>query len=70
MDVLGRVQFYLRATRLPPTLFGRLAINDPRLVGDLAKGRTPGRRVEARIDAFIAARGPQPYTPRPKGRPR
>jgi hypothetical protein len=41
---------------MPPTLFGREAVNDPRLVGDLTNGRQPGAAVTARIDAYIASR--------------
>lgn len=70
MDVLGRILAYLRATRLPPTRFGRLAVNDPRLVDDLLRGRTPGPRTVARIDAFIARRGCVEHVPSPRGRRR
>lgn len=54
-EVLVRVQSYLKATGMPPTLFGRRTINDPRLVGDMINGRDPRPRTVARIDAFIAA---------------
>jgi hypothetical protein len=40
---------------MPPTRFGRLACNDPRLVGDLRNGREPRRRVAQRIVDFINA---------------
>ena len=45
---------YLRKTRLPPTKFGRLAVNDPRLVSDIRSGRSVGPKLRARIEAFIA----------------
>jgi hypothetical protein len=54
MSVLPKIDRYLRATQMPPTRFGRLAVNDPRLVGDLQRGRHPGQRLVARIEAFIA----------------
>jgi hypothetical protein len=54
MSVLGNIERYLRKTEMPPTRFGRLAVNDPRLVGDMRKGREPGTRVVARIEAFLA----------------
>lgn len=54
MSVLGKIERYLRKTEMPPTRFGRLAVNDPRLVGDMRKGREPGQRVVARIEAFLA----------------
>jgi hypothetical protein len=53
MSVLPKIDRYLRATRMPPTRFGRLAVNDPRLVGDLQRGRHVGQRLVARIEAFI-----------------
>jgi hypothetical protein len=54
MSVLARINRYLKRTGMPPTRFGRLAINDPRLVGDMRNGREPGPRVIARIEAFLA----------------
>jgi hypothetical protein len=54
MTVLQKINRYLKKTAMPPTRFGRLAVNDPRLVGDLENGREPGRRVVARIEAFLA----------------
>lgn len=53
MSLLARINRYLKKTGMPPTRFGRLAINDPRLVGDMRKGREPGSRVVARIEAFL-----------------
>lgn len=55
MSVLGKIDRYLRKTGMPPTRFGRLAVNDPRLVGDLRNGREPGKRLVARIEAFLTA---------------
>ena len=55
MMMLHRIERYLRMTDMPPTKFGRLAINDPRLVRDLRNGREIGRQVSARIEAFLAA---------------
>ena len=57
--VLERVRRYLKVTGMPPTVFGRAAVNDPRLVGDLINGRQPGTAIAARIDAFIASH-PEP----------
>lgn len=53
MSLLWEINRYCRRTGMPPTKFGRLAVNDPRLVGDLARGRKPGRSIEARVEAFI-----------------
>lgn len=53
MSVMQKIDRYLKATGLPPTKFGRLAVNDPRLVHDLKRGREPGRRMVARIEDYI-----------------
>ena len=53
MSVLGTIERYLRTTRMPETKFGRLAVNDPRLVRDLRNGRELRDRTAARIVAFI-----------------
>lgn len=53
--LLAAIKRFLERTGMPPTRFGRAAVNDPRLVGDLANGREPGARLQARIEAFIAA---------------
>ena len=53
MSVLRKVEIYLRKNNMPETRFGRLAMNDPRLVRDLRNGREPGTRTAARIEAFI-----------------
>lgn len=54
MSLLFRIETYLRRTGTPPTLFGRRAVNDPRLVGDLRAGRQPGPAVLARIERVLA----------------
>lgn len=54
MSVLVKIDYYLKKTAMSPTRFGRLAVNDPRLVGDLRNGREPGVRMIARIEAFLA----------------
>ena len=54
MSVLRKIERYLRATEMPETKFGRLAVNDPRLVRDLRNGRETGQRMNERIEAFIS----------------
>jgi len=54
MHVGWEVEKFLKRSGMPPTKFGRLAVNDPRLVGDLRNGREPGSRVRGRILTFIA----------------
>lgn len=51
--ILGKIDRYLKAKAMAPTRFGRLAVRDPRLVHDLRRGREPGARMVARIEAFI-----------------
>lgn len=49
MSLLIEIDRFLRRTGMPPTKLGRLAINDPRLVGDMRRGRQLGPRNEARV---------------------
>ena len=52
--LLIEIDRFLRRTGMPPATFGRAAINDPRFVFDLRRGRTPGPKVRARTRAYIA----------------
>lgn len=54
MAVLRKIQKFLKHSGMPPTKFGRLAVRDPRLVGDLRNGREPGARMVRRIETFLA----------------
>lgn len=54
MAVLRKISKFLNKSGMPRTKFGRLAVNDPRLVDDLRNGREPGQRVVRRIEAFLA----------------
>lgn len=56
MAVLAKINRFLHDTGMAPTRFGRLAVKDPRLVGDLRRGREPRSEMIDRIEAFIAAR--------------
>lgn len=65
------IEKFLRETGMPPTVFGRYALKDPRFVFDLRMGREPGRRVCARVQGFMSkwrANGPNPYAASPSGR--
>lgn len=62
MAILGKIERYLRRYGMPRTKFGRLAVNDPRLVDDLRNGRDPGPELCARIEAQLA-RPPAAPTP-------
>lgn len=54
MSLLVEIDRFCRATGMPVTKFGRLAVKDPRLVHDLRLGRQPGARMTRRVQAFIA----------------
>lgn len=55
MELLWRVECFLKASKMPRTKFGRLAVNDPRLVGDLRNGRELRPRTLGRVEAFLAS---------------
>lgn len=57
MAILRKIQKFLNHSGMPQTKFGRLSVNDPRLVGDLRNGREPGPRMVARIESFLADQG-------------
>lgn len=55
--LLGRrIELYLRRTRTAPTSLGRDALNDPRFVFDLRKGRKIGEATAARVNAWLDRR--------------
>ncbi len=47
------IEAFLKAHAMPPTRFGRLAVNDPRFVLDLRLGREPGSTVRCRVEHFM-----------------
>jgi hypothetical protein len=53
MSLLLKIDRYLRRTNMSRTQFGRLAVNDPRLVTDMVRGRVIGPAVAARITRFM-----------------
>jgi tRNA-dihydrouridine synthase len=56
VTLLSDIDVYLRRTGVAETTFGRRAVNDPRLVRDLRRGRVPGPALCARIAAILSAR--------------
>jgi hypothetical protein len=54
MHLLSRINHHLRATGMPETKFGRLAVHDPRFVSDLRNGRQPREATVARVERYIA----------------
>ena len=51
--LLIEIERYLRRTGVAETTFGRRAVKDPRIVGDLRRGRVPGPSLRARIAAAM-----------------
>ncbi|ODP36697.1 hypothetical protein [Sphingomonas turrisvirgatae] len=54
MAILGKVERYLREHGVAQTRFGRMAVGDPRLVGDLRNGRELRPATRERVEAFMA----------------
>jgi hypothetical protein len=55
MDLLRRVEAELRRSGVTASRFGRDAVGDPRLVHDMRRGRRPGERLSAQVNAYMAA---------------
>ena len=53
MHLRRRIELYLKRTATSPTRFGRAAVNDPRLVFDLRKGRELGEKMVSRLTAWL-----------------
>jgi len=52
-SLLQRIEAFLKESAMPPSVFGRAAVRDPRLVSDLRGGREPGHRVICRVEHFM-----------------
>jgi hypothetical protein len=52
--LLKKIEDFLKATGMPWTKFGRIVAHDPRLVGDMRNGRTPGPDLVSRIEFYIS----------------
>jgi hypothetical protein len=51
--LLRQVERFLRRFDIPPTRFGSAAVNDPRFVFDLRRGREPRARTVARVEDYL-----------------
>lgn len=72
MPINRKIEQFLRETGMPPTVFGRCALHDPRFVFDLRMGREPGARVRNQVEHFMniwRENGNTRYFARPRGRP-
>jgi hypothetical protein len=55
MSLLLEIERYLRRNGIAESTFGRRAVNDPRLVRDMRRGREPGERMRRRLEAVLRA---------------
>jgi hypothetical protein len=53
MNLLIDIGRFLRDNDIPPTRFGREAVNDPRFVFDLRNGREPRPSTVAKVRQFM-----------------
>lgn len=53
MNILRKIESFLRDTGMAPTRFGRDAVRDPRLVFDMRNGREPSPKMIQRIEHFM-----------------
>lgn len=52
--LIRSIELFLRQHHMAATKFGRLAVQDPRFVIDLRRGREPRGPMEQRIRGFMA----------------
>ena len=52
-SLLQRIEAFLKESAMPPSVFGRAAARDPRLVSDLRGGREPGFSLICRVEHFM-----------------
>ncbi len=52
-SLLQRIEAFLKESAMPPSVFGRAAAHDPRLVSDLRSGREPGLDMICRVEHFM-----------------
>lgn len=52
--LLQRVEQHIKATRTPPTRFGRECVGDPRFVFDLRAGREPRSATVTKVERYLA----------------
>jgi hypothetical protein len=52
-SLLQRINAFLKETDMPPSVFGRGAVQDPSFVNDLRGGRVPGQRIAGRVEHFM-----------------
>lgn len=65
MNLLRRIELYLKQSGIAPARFGRDAIGDPSLMRDLRNGRELRPRTAERLVAFLDDREARATAPRP-----
>ncbi|WP_309603346.1 hypothetical protein [Sphingomonas sp.] len=53
VHLLREIEVFLRSSGVPAARFGRDALNDPRFVFDLRRGREPRPQTIARVVGFL-----------------
>lgn len=53
MITLYNIEVFMKSKQVPPTRFGREAVNDPRFVFDLRRGREMNRKTQSRVEAYM-----------------
>jgi hypothetical protein len=64
MNLLRRIELYLKQTGTAPARFGRDAVGDPSLMRDLRNGRELRPRTAERLVAFLDDREARTAAPR------
>lgn len=59
--LLRKIENFLRRTGMPWTRFGRIVAHDPRLVGDMRRGRCPRSDLATRIETYINTYSEMPH---------
>jgi hypothetical protein len=54
MTTLREIESFMKIKQVPPTRFGREAVNDPRFVFDLRQGRRMNQRTLGRVEAYLS----------------
>jgi hypothetical protein len=61
---LAEIEAFLRESSMNASFFGKAAVNDPNLVGDLRRGRKPTLDLIDRVDAYIKSARERRVDPR------
>lgn len=57
VNLLEWIEAHCRAAGVAPSALGVQVLDDPRFVSDLRAGRTPRRKTETRVRAYLEAAG-------------